>query len=68
MKLVRFWLASSMSLFLVASVAAARAWLCSVMSRAMEAAPIVVPYSSLTGDIDTDTGKMVPSLRCRTVS
>ena len=68
MKLVRFWLASSTSLFRVASVTAARAWLCSVMSRAMETAPIVVPYSSLTGDTDTDTGKVVPSLRCLTVS
>ena len=44
------------------------AWFCAVMSRAMEAAPIVVPYSSLTGDTDTDTGNVVPSLRCRTVS
>ena len=68
MKLVRFRLSSSMSLFRMASAAAPRAWLCSVMSRAMEAAPIVFPYSSLTGDTDIDTGKVVPSLRCLMVS
>ena len=38
------------------------------MSRTMEAAPIVFPYSSLTGETDTDTGNVVPSLRRLLVS
>ena len=36
--------------------------------RAMEAAPIMFPYSSLIGDTDIDAGKAVPSLRCLIVS
>jgi hypothetical protein len=38
------------------------------ISRAMDDAPTSVPCSSWTGDTVTDTGRVVPSLRRRTVS
>ena len=64
----RFRLARSRSSARRPSSAAARTCCCSVMSRAIDDAPISLPSSSRMGETVTDTGTALPSLRLRTVS